>query len=81
MMNYIKKETLSDYLSSIVGKKLFKEDQNELKNKFKEVGLKDRTMGINTLNGKLMDMALDYKIISKRVKEKGELYTVWIVTC
>ena len=33
-------------------------------------------MGINTLNGELMDMALDYKIISKRVKEKGELYTV-----
>lgn len=53
---------LSMYLDNIVGKKLYKEDQEELKKKFIENGLNSRTIGINTLNGNLKDRKLPYII-------------------
>jgi len=59
------KMNLTDYIDSIVGKKLYKEEQDELKNEFVEDGLKARTLGINTLNGNLKDRKLPYLIVSK----------------
>lgn len=74
---------LEEYLSSIVGKKLFKEDQNELKEVFKKNGLKARTMGINTLNGNLRDRRLNYIIVAKRssqrVDGKVKTFRFWVL--
>lgn len=53
---------LEMYLDSIVGKKLFKEERDELKEMFNRAGLKDRTMGVNTLKGKLLDLKLPFII-------------------
>lgn len=55
-----------EYIDSIAGKKLFKEEQADLKAEFIKIGLRDRTLGIHTLNGKLKDMEYPYKIVSKR---------------
>ena len=75
------KMTLIEYLNSIVGKKLFKDEQEELKNVFKENGLSARTMGINTLNGNLKDRNLPYLILSKsgseRIDGKVKSYRYW----
>lgn len=69
------KEDLNDYLDSIVGKKLLKEDKKNLKEEFNNAGLKDRTMGINTLNGKLIDEEMPFVIKSNtdwnRILEDG----------
>lgn len=62
-----KKENLEEYLDSIVGKKLFKDEQDQLKEVFKSNGLNARTMGINTLNGNLKDRNMNYILtIGKR---------------
>lgn len=63
-INKRKTDLFLDYLRSIQGTKLFKPGQKELKEKFKTVGLHDRSMGINTLNGKLKDCEYKYKIVS-----------------
>ena len=72
-----------DYLKEIEGKKLFKEQQKELKNRFKDIlGLHDRTMGINTLNGKLQDCQYQYVIESRReLSRKSEYFkkTYWMI--
>ena len=61
------KDTFLEYLKSIVGKKLFKEEQNSLKTKMRNLlGLNDRTMGIGVCNGKLSDCQYPYEIISKQ---------------
>ena len=61
------KDTFLFFLVEWEGKKLFKEDQKVLKEKFRDIlGLHDRTMGINTLNGKLVDCQYNFKIISKQ---------------
>lgn len=57
-------QELNDYLDNIVGKKLFKEEQKQLKEQFIKAGLKDKSMGFNTLNGKLLDLKLPYTIRS-----------------
>jgi hypothetical protein len=78
-----KKDMFLEYLDSITNKKLFKEEQSILKVKFEEIGLKDRTMGIHTLNGKLKDCNYLFKIISGREKNrnsKNRDKTYWLVT-
>ncbi|MEO2603025.1 hypothetical protein [Clostridium butyricum] len=40
-----------------------------------KAGLKDRTMGINTLNGKLKDENIRFEIVAK--KSNGKRY--WII--
>ena len=61
------KDTFLFFLKDWEGKKLFKEEQKELKEKFRDIlGLHDRTMGINTLNGKLVDCQYPFKIVSKQ---------------
>ena len=61
---------LNEYLDSIVGKQLYKEEQKELKEVFKKNGLNAKTLGINTLNGNLKDRKLPYLIIAKRTNSK-----------
>lgn len=70
-----KSKELNKYLNKLVGKKLFKEEQKELKNVFINNGLKSRTLGINTLSGYLKDIKSTYDIIAK--KSNGKRY--WIV--
>lgn len=70
-------------LEELENKKLFKDEQKELKNKFRDIlGLHDRTMGINTLNGKLVDCQYDYEIYSEKERSrKSEYYNkrYWII--
>lgn len=77
-------KTFEEYLESMVGIRLFKDDgQQQLKEQFEVYGLKvknDRNMGLNTMNGFLADMELLYEIISKKVKVDGKLLTAWIIT-
>lgn len=77
------KDTFLCILESLQGKKLFKEEQQELKEKFRDIlGLHDRTMGINTLNGKLIDCNYKYVIESKQeTSRKSEFYKkrYWII--
>lgn len=61
------KDLFREYLLRIVGKKLFKEDQEILKAKMRNIlGLNDRTMGMGVCNGKLSDCQYPYVIISDR---------------
>ena len=74
---------LIKYLDSIVGKKLFKREQEKIKEVFKKNGLKARTMGINTLNGNLKDRQLPYIIVakqtSKMIRGKKKNFRYWEV--
>lgn len=76
---------LEKYLKDVSGKKLFKDDQQKLKNVFKENGLQARTLGIYTLNGNLKDREMNYMIISKtsshRINGKLKSYRYWEVIC
>lgn len=78
-----KKQTLENYLDSIVGKKLFKEDQQELKFIAEQNGLQTKTLGIHTINGYIKDVSLPYIIESKRgskrTGQKMESYRYWKV--
>ncbi|KKX99831.1 MULTISPECIES: DEAD/DEAH box helicase family protein [Paraclostridium] len=75
-------EELYSYLDEIVGILLFEEQQDELKNKFMECGLKSKTLGFNTLTGYCKDENLPFEITNndaKRVKRQGKKHTVWKV--
>ena len=79
-------EELEEYLDSIVGKKLFKEEQKELKEVFARCGLKARTLGINTLKGYLKDNEIPFIMDNPKPKtyrdENGKVKkekTYWIV--
>ena len=63
---------IDKYLETLVDKKLFTEEQKELKEVFANNGLKARTLGINTLNGYLKDTKSKYCIIAK--KSHGKRY-------
>lgn len=65
------KLTLEEYLSSIIGKKLFKDEQKLLKQVFENNGLKARTLGYNTLNGYMKDNKLNFTIESGREKSRS----------
>ena len=69
--------TIDEYLESIVGKELLKEDQVKLKEVFKDNGLNDKTMGIHTLNGKLKDIGSRFKIVAKRTS-KQRFWTIQV---
>lgn len=59
-----------EYLRSIIGQPLYDNEQTELKAEFIKIGLKDKNMGIHTLNGKLADMKYSFKIFNKDVNGK-----------
>lgn len=66
-------DRLRKYLDSIVGNKLYKKEQKELKETFKSNGLNARTLGINTLNGNIKDRELPYILeIGKRKSYSDE---------
>ena len=70
------KDIFLEYIKSIEGRKLFKEEQKILKAKMRDLlGLNDRTMGIGVCNGKLSDCQYQYKIISE--KENSRKSSNW----
>jgi hypothetical protein len=77
------KDLLIHYLENIKGQKLFKDDKEELKKVFNKAGLKARTLGINTLNGWLKDLKINYiienKMTSKIINSKKKNIRYWIV--
>ena len=60
------KDMLTKYLDSCIGRKLFKDEQEELKDMFKKSGLVGRYSGIKALNGILEDGGYPYAIIGKK---------------
>ncbi|MGE7689649.1 helicase-related protein [Lysinibacillus sp. NPDC097214] len=80
----MQEQTLEQYLESIVGERLLKEQQAELKEVFKKNGLNARTLGINTLNGNLKDRKFPYIILSKRTDKwidgNSKTITYWEVS-
>lgn len=76
----IKKNKLVDYLDSIIGKRLFKEEQKEL---IEMIELKDGRGRIQKSIGQLnlyLIENFDKNIMSKRVKINQKLETVWIIS-
>lgn len=64
---------IKPYLESIIGKKLYKEEQKELKEVFKQNGLNARTTGINTINANMKDRDMPYILeIGKRKSYRDE---------
>ncbi|QJI52298.1 DEAD-box helicase [Psychrobacillus phage Perkons] len=61
---------LEVYLDSLVGKRLYKDEQIELKRMFEINGLNARTLGINTINGYIKDIKLNYMIVPKQSSER-----------
>lgn len=69
----IQNQKLEDFLDSIVGIKMYKEEQKILKSKFKDNGLNSRTVGFNTINGNIRDRGLSYILTKgKRGKYKDD---------
>lgn len=67
----IHNKKLEEFLDSIVGVKMYKEEQEIFKNRFKESGLNSRTVGFNTINGNIRDRGLQYILTQgKRGKYK-----------
>lgn len=70
---------LIEYLKNLVGKKLYKEDREELIEKLNLRDGRNRLQKkVSTLNGYLLDN-YNMMLISKKVKEKGKLVTVWLL--
>ncbi len=65
-----KRDVFLEYLQKFKGQYLYKDERELLKQEFVKVGLRDRTMGINTLNGKLKDMKYPFTIISKKDRRR-----------
>ena len=74
-----KMNKLELYLNSIVDKRLYKEDQQELINMINVKVNGKQQKSYAKLNQGLQMLELPYIIISKRVKENNILKTVWIV--
>ncbi len=64
------RDAFLEYLESITGQRLYKNERAMLKKEFEKLGLKDRSMGINMLNGKLKDKRYPYIITSRRDKKR-----------
>lgn len=69
----IEKELREKYL----GIKLFKNEQKELEEFMRNSGYNRRSFGKKNTNTFLESLNIPFKIISKRVKIKGKLYTIW----
>lgn len=60
-------DIFGEVLKEIEGQKLFKSEQEELKERFRDIlGFHVRSMGINAMNGELIDRHYNYHIISLR---------------
>lgn len=78
----LKIQNLYSYLDKLVGSILIDESIDELKNVFKDNGLKARSLGFNTITGYCKDNKLPFEITNndgKRVKRNGKLFTAWKV--
>lgn len=66
-------------LDNFIGKKLFKDEQQELKNiLIREYNLR-KSLGINKINEEFKNKNIAFKLDSKRVKKNNKLHTVWIL--
>lgn len=74
-----KQDELVIYLERILGKRLYKEQQKELADKINLTAGGKQHKAVAKLNLALTMLKLNYEIISKRVKEHGDLKTIWIV--
>jgi hypothetical protein len=72
-------QELIDYLNSILGMPLHKLQQDDLKEKVKNAGLKAKTYGYNSLNNLLIVHGYKFKIVTERIHKDGKQPTVWIV--
>ena len=73
------KTSIELYLDGLVGKRLYKEDRKELIEKLNLRDGRNRLQKkIYTLNGYLLDN-YNMILISKQVKEKGKLVTIWLL--
>lgn len=75
-------EEFMEYLNGKIATRLFKEDQQELKDVFDKVGLKvksDRNMGMKTMNAFMEENNIPFRIESSRVKVDGKRYTIWTI--
>lgn len=79
----ISKDRFKEYLETVLGQKLFKDEQNQLKNAFRNLlGTRCRTLGLQTLNGQLQDLGYNYQITSKRELSRQSIFfkkTYWII--
>ena len=74
-----KEKELKEYLQTLVGKRLYKEDKEELIEKLDLRDNRNRLQKkISTLNRYLLDN-YNMMLISKRVKEQGKHVTVWLL--
>ena len=75
-----KQKELKEYLETLVGKRLYKEDREEL---IEKVDLRDSRnrlpKSISAINSYLIEN-YNYNVISKRVKIDGKQLRVWIVS-
>lgn len=74
-----KQDELVICLERILGKRLYKGQQKELADKINLTAGGKQHKAVAKLNLALTMLKLNYEIISKRVKEKGVLITIWIV--
>lgn len=71
---------LTLYLDSLIGKKLNKEEQQELI-KIVDVRIDGKQLkSCNYISKKLSELDLNYTICSKRIKKNGKLNTAWVVS-
>lgn len=74
---------LLPYLNEIVDQKIYTdEDKNNLKTLFIAVGIRGRTIGLNTINSFLIDVNIRYKLHSMRETRRTNGYykkTYWIL--
>ena len=69
---------LKEYLETLVGKKLYKEDREELAEKLNIRRNGKLLKSVSVLNGYLMDN-YNMILISKQIREQGKKVTIWLL--
>ena len=72
-------QTLEEYLESLIGKRLYKEQQTELIDRINLRVDGKQQKSISKMNKGLEMLGIVLKIKSKRVKENGNLITIWYI--
>lgn len=77
--NKIKTNEIEEYLELLVGKRLFKEDQQKLINKIDMRINGEKRVSISCMNKAIKNMNLKYEIKSKVVKENKKSERCWVI--
>ncbi len=67
-------DKFEEFLKSIEGKRLYADDKKYIKEEFESIGVKLRYTGINTFNGALDDIYIDYPCRFYDRDENGKIY-------